>query len=174
MALQAAPAPFLPPPAPCCPSWPLPHSHSSSGLTAPAFQVNPFVELFPLVLSHLDFPPLSCYLHPAFLTYPNHLGPLLLLPCQWPCWRGVPPAVDVPPGLSAPFHHLLSLVKAALQIHNPYSLQIPLDKVSAPITLPAAHMVSLVSSDKPNTSVRQPRSLLSTASAPLPFYWQSW
>lgn len=76
--------------------------------------------------------------------------------------------------LSAPFHHLLSLVKAALQTHNPYSLQIPLDKVSSPITLPAAHMVSLGSSDKPNASVRQPRTLLPTTSAPLPFFWQSW
>lgn len=95
---QAAPAPFLPAPAPCCSSWPLPDPHSSSGLTAPAFQVNPFAELFPSVLSPLDFSPLWCYLHPAFLTYPNCLGPLLLLPCQWACWRDVPPAVDVPPG----------------------------------------------------------------------------
>lgn len=76
--------------------------------------------------------------------------------------------------VSALFHHLLSLVKAALQVHNPYSLQIPLDRVSPPTTLLAAHMVSLVSSDKPNTSVRQPRTLLPTTSAPLPFFWQSW
>lgn len=88
---QAAPAPLLPPPAPCCSSWPLPDPHSSSGLTAPAFQGNPFVELFPSMLSPLDFSSLSCYLHPAFLTYPNHWGPLVLLPCLWPFWRDAPP-----------------------------------------------------------------------------------
>lgn len=95
---QAAPAPLLPPPAPCCSSWPLPDPHSSSGLTAPALWVNPFPELFPSMLSPLDLSPLSCYLHPAFLTYPFHSGPLLLLPCQWPCWRDVSPAVVVSSG----------------------------------------------------------------------------
>lgn len=54
--------------------------------------------------------------------------------------------------LSAPFLHLLSLVKA-----NSYSLHILLDKASAPTALLAAHMVSLVFSDKLKTSATAAR-----------------
>lgn len=64
--------------------------------------------------------------------------------------------------------------QAALQTHNPHSLQIPLDKVFASITLPAAHTVALVSSDKPNTSVRQPRTLYPPHLLLCFFFWQSW
>lgn len=113
-------------------SWPLSDPHSSSGLTAPPFQVNPSAELFPLMLSPLDFSP-HCYLHPAFLKYPNHLGPTTFAPmpvallkeCTTNDGFTARTALCSFPSHSLPF-------QAALLTHNPYSLQIPLDKSLLP------------------------------------------
>lgn len=84
------------------------------------------------MLSPLDFSP-HCYLHPAFLTYPNHLGPTTFAPmpvallkeCTTNDGFTARTALCSFPSHSLPF-------QAALLTHNPYSLQIPLDKSLLP------------------------------------------
>lgn len=105
------------------------------------------------MLSPLAFSPLSCYLHPAFLTYPDHLrlhfcshanGRVGRMPYGGCPTRTARSLCSYPPP-SLP-------CQSSTTDSQSYSLQIPLDKASAPTTLLAAHMVSLVSSDKPKTS----------------------
>lgn len=128
--------------APSCTFWPLPDPHSSPVLIPPGHWVNPS-ELFPPVLSPLAVPLFCCCSHPALLT---HSGMQEHYSHSHDSGRmGAMPCGDVPAGQWP----LLSRVRVELLSDPEYcSLQVPLDKASAPTAPLTTPMCSLFSSDK--------------------------